>query len=113
MRRATRVSGVSSGAALLLAFTGTTAAAAPHAPVIERISTAADGTQADGPSNDAAISAVRQLISVDRWGGRNDLPAGKPSVNADGTVVAFEWASPDLVAGDTNGVSDVFLRTAR
>jgi Tol biopolymer transport system component len=55
----------------------------------------------------------RQLISVDRWGGRNDLPAGHPSVNADGTVVAFESASPDLVLGDTNGVSDVFLRTAQ
>ncbi|WP_371545561.1 hypothetical protein OG266_12635 [Streptomyces sp. NBC_00554] len=55
----------------------------------------------------------RQLISVDRWGGRNDLAAGHPSVNADGTVVAFESASPDLVEGDTNGVSDVFLRTVQ
>ncbi|WP_405869168.1 hypothetical protein [Streptomyces sp. NBC_00005] len=55
----------------------------------------------------------RQLISVDRGGGRNDLPAGHPSVNADGTVVAFESASPDLVEGDTNGVSDVFLRTVQ
>ncbi|MEU6348770.1 hypothetical protein ABZ896_05535 [Streptomyces sp. NPDC047072] len=55
----------------------------------------------------------KQLISVDRLGGRNDLPAGHPSVNADGTVVAFESASPDLVEGDTNGVSDVFLRTVQ
>ncbi|WP_329248502.1 hypothetical protein [Streptomyces canus] len=55
----------------------------------------------------------RQLVSVDRWGGRNDLPAGHPSVNADGTVVAFESASPDLVEGDTNGVADVFLRTVQ
>ncbi|WP_328750763.1 hypothetical protein OHT57_34995 [Streptomyces sp. NBC_00285] len=55
----------------------------------------------------------RQLVSVDRWGGRNDLPAGHPSVNADGTVVAFESTSPDLVAGDTNGVADVFLRTVQ
>ncbi|KUN93388.1 PD40 domain-containing protein [Streptomyces resistomycificus] len=55
----------------------------------------------------------RQLISVDRWGGRNDLPARHPSVNADGTVVAFESASPDLVEGDTNGVADVFLRTVQ
>lgn len=55
----------------------------------------------------------RQLVSVDRWGGRNDLPAGHPSVNADGTVVAFESASPDLVEGDTNVVSDVFLRTVQ
>jgi Tol biopolymer transport system component len=53
----------------------------------------------------------RQLVSVDRWGGRNDLPAEHPSVNADGTVVAFESASPDLVEGDTNGVTDIFLRT--
>ncbi|MFG2462351.1 hypothetical protein ACGFWE_35525 [Streptomyces sp. NPDC048523] len=55
----------------------------------------------------------RQLVSVDRWGGRNDLPAEHPSVNADGTVVAFESASPDLVEGDTNGLSDVFLRTVQ
>jgi Tol biopolymer transport system component len=55
----------------------------------------------------------RQLVSVDRWGGRNDLPAGHPSVNADGTVVAFESASPDLVEGDTNGVTDIFLRTVQ
>ncbi|MEU0946626.1 hypothetical protein ABZ379_28320 [Streptomyces canus] len=55
----------------------------------------------------------RQLVSVDRWGGRNDLPAEHPSVSADGTVVAFESASPDLVDGDTNGVTDIFLRTVR
>ncbi|WP_308298887.1 hypothetical protein [Streptomyces sp. GESEQ-35] len=55
----------------------------------------------------------RQLVSVDRWGGRNDLPARHPSVNDDGTVVAFESASPDLVEGDTNAVSDVFLRTVQ
>ncbi|MFI1357649.1 TolB family protein [Streptomyces sp. NPDC020898] len=55
----------------------------------------------------------RQLVSVDRWGGRNDLPARKPSVNADGTVVAFESASSDLVKGDTNEVSDIFLRTVQ
>ncbi|MFF0017304.1 TolB family protein [Streptomyces sp. NPDC005374] len=54
-----------------------------------------------------------QLVSVDRRGGRNDLPAGHPSVNADGTVVSFESASPDLVEGDTNGVADVFLRTVQ
>ncbi|MFF1452216.1 TolB family protein [Streptomyces sp. NPDC058274] len=54
-----------------------------------------------------------QLISTDRDGRRNDLAAGEPSVNADGTVVAFASASPDLVAGDTNGVSDIFLRTVR
>lgn len=54
----------------------------------------------------------RQLMSADRWGGRSDLPALHPSVNDDGTVVAFESASADLVPGDTNGVSDVFVRQA-
>jgi Tol biopolymer transport system component len=53
----------------------------------------------------------RQLVSVDLRGGRNDLPALHPAVNSDGTAVAFESASPDLVENDTNGVSDVFLRT--
>jgi Tol biopolymer transport system component len=52
-----------------------------------------------------------QLISVDLEGGRNDLAARHPSVNDDGSVVAFDSESADLVAGDTNGVSDVFLRT--
>ncbi|XUL91301.1 hypothetical protein ACQ86D_35690 [Streptomyces galilaeus] len=56
-------------------------------------------------------TGATQLISVDVQGHRNDLPAGHPSVNADGTVVAFESASPDLLVGDTNGVSDIFLRT--
>jgi len=58
-------------------------------------------------------TGTTRLISVDVRGQRNDLPAGHPSVNADGTIVAFESASPDLVAGDTNGVSDVFLRTVQ
>jgi Tol biopolymer transport system component len=75
-----------------------------------------DGTRLAYTSGSAVhllelTTGKRQLISVDRWGGRNDLPAGHPSVNADGTVVAFASASPDLVEGDTNGVSDVFLRT--
>ncbi|MFC8125132.1 TolB family protein [Streptomyces sp. NPDC057302] len=52
-----------------------------------------------------------RLISVDLKGGRNDLAAQHPSVNEDGSVVAFDSESADLVPGDTNGVSDVFLRT--
>lgn len=32
------------------------------------------------------------------------------SLSADGRYVAFTSASPDLVAGDTNGVNDVFVR---
>ncbi|MEU8989800.1 hypothetical protein AB0C98_25790 [Streptomyces sp. NPDC048558] len=92
------MSRASSGAALLLALAGTHLAyTSRDAVFLLELST-----------------GKRHLVSVDRWGGRNDLPARHPSVNADGTVVACESASPDLVEGDTNGVcSDVFLRTVQ
>ena len=52
------------GAALVLALTATTASATPHhAPRVQRVSTAADGTQADGPSDDSAISADRRHVT--------------------------------------------------
>ena len=49
-----------------------------------RASVASDGAQANGPSY---------------W----------PSISADGRYVAFESNATNLVAGDTNGVSDIFL----
>jgi len=36
--------------------------------------------------------------------------AGQPTLNQDGTKVAFESYSPNLVAGDANGTTDVFVR---
>jgi hypothetical protein len=59
------------------------AAAAEAQPV--RISVAADGTEANGDSN-------------------------TPVLSANGRFVAFASAASNLVAGDTNGVDDVFLR---
>jgi Tol biopolymer transport system component len=54
-----------------------------------------------------AASTVR--VSVDLAGGDPDGLSVSPSLDASGRVVAFSsWAS-DLVAGDGNGVSDVFL----
>jgi cysteine-rich repeat protein len=49
-----------------------------------RVSVASDGTQANGPSTNPAISD-------------------------DGALVAFESTASNLVAGDTNGASDVFV----
>ncbi|MEV0278704.1 hypothetical protein AB0I22_20290 [Streptomyces sp. NPDC050610] len=70
----------------------------------------------DGPESvylrDTATGAT-QLISVDAGGGRNDYSAGNPAVNEDGSAVAFDSASADLVSGDTNGESDVFVRWLR
>ncbi|MFC8514907.1 TolB family protein [Streptomyces sp. NPDC057257] len=54
----------------------------------QRVSTAADGTQSDGPS--AGVS-----------------------LTADGSRVAFVSSADNLVPGDTNGVADVFLKDLR
>jgi Tol biopolymer transport system component len=59
-------------------------AAAQGAVPFERISVATDGTQANGDSDLAALSA-------------------------DGRYVAFASMATNLVAGDTNGVQDVFV----
>ncbi|MFG2967740.1 TolB family protein [Streptomyces sp. NPDC048288] len=53
-----------------------------------RVSTAADGTEADGPSWDARLSA-------------------------DGRKVAFTSTATNLVPGDTNGVADIFVKDLR
>ncbi len=57
----------------------------PTAGVTTRVSEGPGGVQADGPSGGAAISA-------------------------DGRFVAFHSSASNLVAGDTNGEGDVFVR---
>ena len=64
----------------LFAWTG-----AAQAVAIERVSVASDGTEAIGGS-------------------------GPGSLSADGRFVAFVSSASNLVAGDTNGVEDVFVR---
>jgi hypothetical protein len=49
------------------------------------------------------------LVSIGSNGAGSGA-SGRPSVSLDGRVVAFESDAPDLVAGDTNAVTDVFLR---
>jgi len=56
----------------------------------------------------AASALIR--ISVDSAGAEADGPSGKPSLSADGRFVAFESSATNLVTGDQNGVSDIFLR---
>jgi hypothetical protein len=62
-------------------------------PKTTRISVAPDGSQANGDSGSTAAS-----------------PGGSLAVSFDGRYVAFVSAASNLVAGDTNGVDDVFLR---
>jgi hypothetical protein len=66
-------------------FLASLAAAAPATAQVTRISVSTAGVEANGPS-------------------------AAPSTSADGRYVVFASAATNLVAGDTNGVSDVFLR---
>ena len=49
-------------------------------------------------------------VSVDASGGQVSGDSRAPTLSADGRYVAFYSLSPGLVSGDTNAVSDVFVR---
>jgi len=49
-------------------------------------------------------------VSVTSAGGNPDLAASEPAISGDGRVVAFASAATNLVAGDLNNVSDIFVR---
>jgi len=49
-------------------------------------------------------------VSVDSTGQEGDRPSLNPSISADGRFVAFESNSTNLVPGDTNNNSDIFIR---
>ncbi|MGE3841966.1 MAG: IPT/TIG domain-containing protein, partial [Vicinamibacterales bacterium] len=48
-------------------------------------------------------------VNVATGGGQSAGASGAPSVSSDGRLVAFSSLSADLVMGDTNGYSDVFV----
>jgi Tol biopolymer transport system component len=48
-------------------------------------------------------------VSVDNTGNQGDDDSSGPSISADGRYVAFESFATNLVPGDTNAVSDVFV----
>jgi Tol biopolymer transport system component len=49
-------------------------------------------------------------VSLATDGTQGNSASGWPSISADGRYVAFQSAASNLVPGDTNGVSDVFVR---
>ncbi len=59
----------------------------------QRISISSAGQQADGPSLPSEIELI-----------------GGPSLSADGRFVAFGSSATNLVADDTNGATDIFVR---
>jgi hypothetical protein len=56
----------------------------------------------------ATAQVVR--ISVSPAGAEGNGPSTAPAISGDGRFVAFASAATNLVAGDTNGLPDIFLR---
>ncbi len=52
---------------------------------------------------------VTERVSVSSSGAQADHGSRYPSISADGRFVAFESAATNLVSGDTNGASDIFV----
>lgn len=109
-----------------------------------RVSTAANGTQANGNSDYGAtisgngryvafVSTATNLVDSDTngiadifvknlqtqaitrvstssAGGQANATSGGASLSADGRYVAFTSDASNLVAGDTNGIADVFIK---
>ncbi len=55
-------------------------------------------------------SGTTERISIDSGGSQGNNGSQTSSISADGTFVAFWSLSSNLVAGDTNGYPDVFVR---
>ena len=77
-------------------------------------SAANDLTTASTTSTDVYLrdrkSGSTTLVSATAAGAGGDGVSDSPAVSDDGTLVAFRSDAADLVSGDTNGRSDVFLR---
>jgi hypothetical protein len=57
------------------------------------------------------VNGTTTLVSVNQAGtGPGNASAQDPSITSDGRYVAFDSAASNLVSGDTNGATDVFVR---
>ena len=55
-------------------------------------------------------AGTTERVSVRPGGNQANGVSGYPSISADGQLVAFTSIAPNLVAGDTNGTHDIFVR---
>jgi hypothetical protein len=130
------------GMAAVIAAATILGPARASAGVTTRVSVASDGTEGNGGSISAAISAdgrfvafhsfadnlvagdtngftdvfvhdrltdITERVSVASDGTEGNHQSLVPAISADGRFVAFESFADDLVAGDTNGFTDVFV----
>ena len=70
----------------------------------------------DGDTNDRLDifvhdrdTGLTERVSVSSSGAQGNSNSSNPSISADGRFVAFESYARNLVDGDTNGVTDIFL----
>ena len=86
--------------------------------VVAFMSEATDLTAVSDPSagtddifRRVVAGTATDLISVGSVGGNPQAVGGTaPTISSDGNLVAFASSSADVVAGDTNGATDVFVR---
>ena len=75
-----------------------------------------DSADANGHVSDVFVydqgSGAISLISTAADGKAADGPSSEPVLSGDGAAVAFTSRARNLVAGDANGASDVFVRSA-
>lgn len=57
---------------------------------------------------DRAMAATTR-VSLGTSGGQSNGPSSSPSISADGRYLAFSSTASNLVTGDTNGVTDIFV----
>jgi hypothetical protein len=55
------------------------------------------------------LNGTTERVSVDTAGAQANDDSQNPSISADGRFVAFDSDATNLVASDTNGVSDIFV----
>jgi Ca2+-binding RTX toxin-like protein len=77
-------------------------------------STASNLVVGDGPYNDVLVrdraAAITGLVTVGAGGSAANATSQQPAMSPDGDVVIFGSLASNLVAGDTNGIWDVFAR---
>ena len=56
------------------------------------------------------VAGTTELVSVSSASEQGNSDSSYPSINANGTVVAFESFANNLVANDNNNTSDIFVR---
>ncbi|HEV3173666.1 MAG TPA: hypothetical protein VGZ32_25170 [Actinocrinis sp.] len=56
------------------------------------------------------LTGATERVSVATDGTQAQYPSARPRISADGRYVVFDSFAPNLVPGDTNGLTDVFLR---